>query len=41
MRKKEEAAPEKKRRGRSARDQGLSRERVVEAALALIDAKKH
>ncbi|BCQ26325.1 TetR/AcrR family transcriptional regulator C-terminal domain-containing protein [Caballeronia sp. NK8] len=42
MSKKEEAAPpapEKKRRGRSARDQGLSRERVVEAALALIDAK--
>jgi len=39
LRKKEEAAPEKKRRGRSARDQGLSRERVVEAALALIDAK--
>jgi AcrR family transcriptional regulator len=40
-RKEESAAPvpEKKRRGRSARDQGLSRERVVEAALALIDAK--
>jgi TetR/AcrR family tetracycline transcriptional repressor len=34
-----DVAPEKKRRGRSARDQGLSRERVVEAALALIDAK--
>jgi TetR/AcrR family tetracycline transcriptional repressor len=29
----------KKRRGRSGRDQGLSRERVVGAALALIDAK--
>ncbi|MBP0589578.1 TetR/AcrR family transcriptional regulator [Paraburkholderia sp. LEh10] len=32
-------APEKKRRGRAPKDQGLSKERIVEAALALIDAK--
>jgi TetR/AcrR family transcriptional regulator, tetracycline repressor protein len=32
-------APQKKRRGRAPRDQGLSRERVIAAALELIDAK--